>query len=255
MNEYYDDILFHEAYTIGRIPFYSLPQHEDIKLYLNIAKQYSVKSILDVGCGIGRLSIPLSEKAFEVTAIDNIKTVIDAAQKRSSKVEWVCANINELNLNKRFDLIILSLDFINHFHHSNDLMLILKSIQTQLSDTGLIIIDTIHPSLNFLTRSANPQKEELSSIFEDPHGRGLVYVTQKRYYHYPDQILNLSKCFHFHKEHQQMSIALKFRIYFPKELATCLTQSGFSIEKIMGNFDGSEFNDCSPKMIFMASKI
>lgn len=255
MDEYYSNILFYEAYTKGRIPFYKIPQYEDINFFQDIARRYSVHSILDVGCGTGRISIPLSESGFEVTGIDNVKTVIEVARLRSSQVDWIFADITQLNLNKRFDLIILGFDLLNHILSQKNLILMLESLHKHLADTGYLIIDAIHPSLNFLKISSDPEKEQLNSIFEDPHGRGLVYVTQKRHYNYSQQLLTLSKDFHFYQQNQQMLIELDFNIFFPKELAFCLNQYGFSVEKIMGDFDGDEFNDDSSKMIFICKKL
>lgn len=51
-----------------------------------------------------------------------------------------------------------------------------------------------------------------------------------------------------------MFVEPRFRIFFPQELSFHLIQNGFTIEKIMGNFDGSEFNNNFPKMIFLCKK-
>lgn len=87
MKEYYNDPLFYEAYAKGRVPFYGVAQYEDVNLYLNIAKQYLVHSILDLGCATGRIAIPLSKNGYQVTGLDNMKKMIEIAQQRSSKVD------------------------------------------------------------------------------------------------------------------------------------------------------------------------
>jgi SAM-dependent methyltransferase len=73
--------------------------------------------ILDIGCGPGVLSIPLARLGAEVTSLDisskSLERVKEAAEKESLDVEtmvcsWWSADIDELGLRNKYDLVIAS---------------------------------------------------------------------------------------------------------------------------------------------------
>lgn len=74
--------------------------------------------VLDIGCGPGTLSIPLSKLGTEVTALDISSGMLDrlkdAVKKESLPVDviecsWWTADIDELGFRKKFDLVIASM--------------------------------------------------------------------------------------------------------------------------------------------------
>ena len=62
-------------------------QEKDILFWLNIAKQYG-DSILELGCGTGRITIPLIEAGFNVTGLDISESMLSLAKIKSNKVKW-----------------------------------------------------------------------------------------------------------------------------------------------------------------------
>lgn len=73
--------------------------------------------ILDIGCGPGVLSIPLAKLGAEVTSLDisskSLERVAEIAEKESLDVEtmvcsWWSADIDELGLRNKYDLVIAS---------------------------------------------------------------------------------------------------------------------------------------------------
>lgn len=85
-------LCFYEAYVQGRIPFYAVP--------LDIARRYSLRSVLDVGCCTGRIAIPLGESGFNVTGLNNMEPMIAIVCKQSSQVDWIHADNHQLALDK-----------------------------------------------------------------------------------------------------------------------------------------------------------
>lgn len=75
-------------------------------------------SVLDIGCGPGRIAIPLAKAGAKVTGIDISGKVLEylranaAAEGVSIKTiqsSWWDADIDELDLRKKFDLVIASM--------------------------------------------------------------------------------------------------------------------------------------------------
>ena len=67
-------------------------------------------SVLELGCGTGRLTRPLVEQGHAVTSVDNssemLRHVPDAATK-------VCSDIERLDLGRTFDVVLLASNLIN----------------------------------------------------------------------------------------------------------------------------------------------
>ena len=67
--------------------------------------------VLDVGCGIGLLSLYLAIKGFEMYGVNLIKEKVDAAkrinQKLDLKVNFKCASILDLPFDIKKSLLVI----------------------------------------------------------------------------------------------------------------------------------------------------
>lgn len=68
-------------------------------------------SCLELGAGTGRLSAVIAPLVDKLTLVDNSQEMLNATLITAEKV---CADITELNLNERFDSILLPSYLINH---------------------------------------------------------------------------------------------------------------------------------------------
>jgi 2-polyprenyl-3-methyl-5-hydroxy-6-metoxy-1,4-benzoquinol methylase len=66
-------------------------------------------SILELGCGTGRITRPLVALGHEVVAVDESAEMI----ARITEAETVCSTIEDLRLDRRFDLVLLMSYLIN----------------------------------------------------------------------------------------------------------------------------------------------
>jgi len=62
-------------------------------------------SVLDAGCGTGRVAVELARHGHHVVGVDNDDSMIEVA-RRSPDVEWAHADLAGLDLPERFDLIV-----------------------------------------------------------------------------------------------------------------------------------------------------
>lgn len=62
-------------------------------------------SVLDAGCGTGRVAVELARRGHRVTGVDNDSSMLEVA-RRSPGVTWVHADLAELDLPDRFDLVV-----------------------------------------------------------------------------------------------------------------------------------------------------
>jgi SAM-dependent methyltransferase len=66
------------------------------------------RSVLDAGCGTGRVGIELARRGFEVVGVDAEPSMIEAARRRAPTIEWVVADLVGLDLGRTFDLVVMA---------------------------------------------------------------------------------------------------------------------------------------------------
>ncbi|MGH3911425.1 MAG: class I SAM-dependent methyltransferase [Pseudonocardiaceae bacterium] len=66
------------------------------------------RSVLDGGCGTGRVAIELARRGLDVTGTDLDHDMIAAARAKAPELIWVQADLSELELATRFDAVVLA---------------------------------------------------------------------------------------------------------------------------------------------------
>ncbi len=113
----------------------------------NKIKPLSGISILDIGCGGGLLSEPMSRLGANVTGIDasdkNINIAKLHSKKNNLKIKYLCSSPEKLNVKKKFD-IILNMEIVEHIE---DVNFFLKCCSRLLKKNGLMFVATINKTL------------------------------------------------------------------------------------------------------------
>jgi len=123
---------------------------ENIKKYFEIKKNKADflegLNILDIGCGGGLISEPMSRLGANVTGIDASEKNINIAQLHAKKsglqIDYINASPEELNVVEKFD-VILNLEIIEHVDNVN---LYIKSCSKLLKKRGLMFTATLNRS-------------------------------------------------------------------------------------------------------------
>ena len=101
-------------------------------------------NILDIGCGGGLLSEPMSKLGANVTAIDASKKNIEVAKfhakKNNLKINYLCSSPEKLNIKKKFD-VILNMEIIEHV---DDINFFIKKSSNLLKKNGLMFVATLN---------------------------------------------------------------------------------------------------------------
>ena len=123
---------------------------EKIKLHFNISKEIKNNrylenlKILDIGCGGGLISEPLSRLGGKVTGIDasekNVKVAKLHAKKNNLKIRYLQNSPEKFEEYNSYD-IILNLEIVEHV---DDINLYIKSCEKLLKKNGLMFTATIN---------------------------------------------------------------------------------------------------------------
>ena len=122
----------------------------------NIINSFKLKSkkkpldkinILDIGCGGGLLSEPMTRLGANVTGIDasskNINIAKLHAKKNKLKINYLCSSPEKLKIQKKFD-VILNMEIIEHVE---DINFFINSCSKLLKKGGLMFVATLNKTL------------------------------------------------------------------------------------------------------------
>ncbi len=141
------------------MPIYDKPQYYDAdnreflkQEFLHIDKiitENNVDTIIEVGCGTGRITLPLMEKVSRITGIDNNNKMLDTLkskletfpQSESSKLTLSNRDIRKPFNIEKADLVLCNYNFMHHFTKSEDWVSIINNLANMVNSSGTIMLD------------------------------------------------------------------------------------------------------------------
>ena len=114
----------------------------------NAENPFSNLDILDIGCGGGLLSEPMSRLGGNVSGIDIVEKNINVAKTHSEEqnleINYKMTTAEELALGKKKFNVILNMEVIEHV---SDLNLFIESCEKLLKKNGLLFFATLNRNL------------------------------------------------------------------------------------------------------------
>lgn len=131
-----------------------------------IKENASFKSVLDLGCGTGRLDAQLVKEDIILDGIDLSQQMIDiAAQEvQSDKAHFEVADMLTYQPNKTYDLVLCVCDSLNYILGFQNQVQILKNVYQYLNNNGTFIFD-IHSQYKINELFKNYIEEDESEDF------------------------------------------------------------------------------------------
>ncbi|MDH4210150.1 MAG: class I SAM-dependent methyltransferase [candidate division WOR-3 bacterium] len=232
----------------------------DIPFYVEYAKECRGE-VLELGCGTGRVLIPIAREGIKVTGLDVSQKMLSIASKKiqcdeTAKIHATLTqgDMKSFNLNKKFSLIYIAFRSFQCLLTKNDQISCLKCVRDHLSDSGLFILDLFAPRHDFLAQAKRSVDlgrfyDEEKQLYvtrraEDTYDLAKQTLHEDRYYEWTDKL---------GKSHRQVwTFELGYLFRYEAELL--LEKCGFSVEKVLGGFDGSPYDYISGEQIFILKK-
>lgn len=148
-NESYDAITAKYFYGMVRAASQSTEgELEFIEHIFSSAAQRKIETVLDVGCGTGRHSIPLALRGYQLTGIDASPHMLSALPQKA-KSEGVSIQTHKLDMRNidfvnAFDAIICMNSVFGYLHTDEDILQTLARFFNVLKSGGVVIIDVMN---------------------------------------------------------------------------------------------------------------
>lgn len=74
----------------------------------DLVESLGPRSVLDGGCGTGRVAIELARRGLDVTGVDVDPSMLDVARSKGPGLRWVHADLADVDLGRTFDAVVLA---------------------------------------------------------------------------------------------------------------------------------------------------
>ena len=105
-----------------------------------------LKTVLDIGCGYGRVASCFCEAGYDYTGVDVAPVAIEAARKREPRGHFILGSALKVGLEKKFDLICVLYVFV-HFVDETDWLLLIGRLSGQLNPGGSLLLADHFPEI------------------------------------------------------------------------------------------------------------
>jgi SAM-dependent methyltransferase len=98
-------------------------------------------ALLDLACGTGKSFLPFLGRGFRVTGCDSSRAMLAEAARKAPEATLVHADIRDMTMVGRFDLVTCFDDSLNYLLDEAQLASALASVAVNLAQQGLAIFD------------------------------------------------------------------------------------------------------------------
>ncbi|QTQ13411.1 class I SAM-dependent methyltransferase [Treponema parvum] len=204
-------------------------------------------SVLDAGCGPGRIAIELALKGISVTGVDLIQSELDAASETAEaenvNIELIKADLRTYKSEKKFDAAVSLYTSFGYCESIEDDMKILKHICDAVKDDGWFILECTsrETAILYFTEGEwfeRAGKTVLTEFSVTGAWEGLL-----------SKWILIDNCTGARIEHEFVQ-----RLYSAVELKRMMTAAGFKSAEIYGDFDFSPYDQKARTMVIVARK-
>lgn len=226
----------------------------DGSFFLDFAKRLD-GPVLELGCGTGRVTIPLAQNGVDITGLDVVPVMLERAKQKAGTlpIQWVIADGRAFQLNRSFRLIFETGSVFQHILTRPDQEAFLAQVRKHLESDGRFIANLVFPHLERLT-SVETEKEWFT--YENYAGQE-VRVSGTEHYD-PIQQVKIETAYRRwvdNKGQKILKIApLSLRYTFPQEMEALLHYNGFQVLEKFGDWDSSPLTGTSRNMIFVCKR-
>lgn len=220
-------------------------------------------SVLEIGCGTGRVTIPIAELGFPVTGLDIVPGMIERARRKAAGLpaKWVVGDGRSFQLDEQFRLIFLTGNVFQFFLTNADQAAMLERVHAHLLPEGLFAFETRNPRWSSLAARPEPYEgmffhletwaeERAAEDYVDEQGRS-IQISYTQAYDHAAQILHLTGYRRWREGEQEQTQITRtaLRYTFPQELTALLEAHGFAVIRRYGDWNYEPLTEASPSMI------
>ncbi len=231
---------------------------DDIPFYREHIPAFEA-SLLELGCGTGRVTLPLSAHCQYVHGIDRSPAMIAICQEKLemgklslNKVRVEVGDITCFDLGRRFDLIIAPFRVMQNLETDADLDGLFSCIRQHLSPEGTAILNVFKPNAPpaVLAEKWSSVAENLN--WEVPTPEGKITCSDRRAAMDAEKMILYPELIYRRYAGDQLVdeavLKIVMRCYYPEQFIRLIEDHGFRIVNCWGGYAGEIYGE-GPELV------
>ncbi len=217
---------------------------------------------LELGCGTGRICIPMAMSGARVTGLDNSVRMLQLCRARLKKVGKIPgtltlmrSDMRAFDLGRTFQFIAMPYRAFMHLLTPEDQVKCLLCVRRHLARNGLFMLNVWAARPSAIARAAaGSEKMKFAGRYPAPWSNSkLIHHHSAQYDEFLQRITETHRIREMDARgrllHEQ-TLALTRSWTTPREMEHLLHRCGFRVEDVLGDFDGGAFTAASTEMIW-----
>lgn len=234
---------------------------EDIPFWVEEAKA-SGGPVLELGCGTGRVAMPIAEAGIPVVGLDSSAEMLRLARAKArragikaSTLRFVRADMRSFSLGQRFPLVIVPFRSFQLLLSVADQCQALAAIRKHLVPGGKLIISLFVPDPELMTRDPSVPFYDHEAV--EPASGHRFLVWHQDYYDTFSQVVNARTIIEeldqrgetMRRAYLDYQMRYLYRFEAQHLLATC----GYQVLDVYGSFLREPLDELSTEMVWIAT--
>jgi ubiquinone/menaquinone biosynthesis C-methylase UbiE len=237
----------------GPAKFYDLAPHHpnDVPFYLERLRTSEAR-VLELGCGTGRVSLPVAEQCSFLHGVDYSESMLKICLHRlaesglgADRARFTVADISDFQLDERFDLVIAPFRVIQNLETDAQLTGLFGCIRDHLSPDGRCILNAFNPRRSSEAMLSEWVSDQEIEAWEVPteDGRVVCYDVRRRLTAdplvlYPELVY---RRFVGEEVVEEEVLPIAMRCFYPPEFLRLIEEHGFTVCETVGGYAGEEY--------------
>ncbi|MCH7625098.1 MAG: class I SAM-dependent methyltransferase [Chloroflexi bacterium] len=232
---------------------------DDIPFYVKEALD-SGGDVLELGCGTGRVTIPIAQAGVNIVGLDFSEAMLDIARSKaeglpgnSGELSLQLGDMRDFDLGRQFSLIIIPFRGFLSLLSVEDEISTLREIRRHLLPDGRLVFNIFVPEISSLLQEGDVAYH-LRDVTDPVTGSTMVLWNQSRYDNFT-QIVYARIIIEELDSQSEITRKLyrdfQLRYVHRWEMQHLLELCGFEILDLHGGFDRSPFDESSTEMVWV----
>lgn len=233
---------------------------KDVVFYLATAHSQG-SPILELGCGTGRITIPLVQGGLAVVGIDRSLPMLQQMKKKGrellspwelKRLQCCCMDMSDWAVQNHYAMIFSPYSSFTYLTKEEDRLRCLETVRSHLRSSGLFVLDCFIPHYDFLALPDNHLYADYHRALEDGRFLERKKTVQKDL---TAQLNTITRYYRVYESDGVMSRSITtqetIRYFFHEELKLYLQANGFQIVGEYGGFEGQSYRYQCQTMVFI----